>query len=869
MPIRIVSASLYANTGTGIGPEFSLEGRLIKTGTISWEVDDTDGVFLVKPSDLTCEIDDFDGAVWSYLESLRSEGALLPPWLVVNLEGRQEWLGLVAPDRCRRVEVEGTVEIWAADWSTQLGDKLLEGSQWERQAPLAIQGRPEEVLTAYSYLFGAYASGGAPRDQVYLHESTGQFSQGDFVTSPDRPGRRFRVMTIGEMKDEPLAALITGVPGRYAPVTLYGWDWLEGAYAVSAAARRTTLVREATSTTSSTAWLLRTATTDDREHPNYEMYFDVPVAGVVPGDKLRLIDPVQSAAYTVVDLDPESNGVRVKEPTAAHPEGARFYWDEDSAQMLVHEDARALLHRACSGVCTPDLEGFMPACLAEPVLAFLPLRPLKGDALFGPTRVEAGTDRLRVYSGGQVFEGTPEQGWTAGTSTTQMADWTCQMVRPPTSFMPDDSQALLMEFPGGFIGGWMLAAPEATVLHDYLEGKRHLVDGPTSTWREWTWSGSAWGPQVDRTWPGGHIPRVLAAFPGRPGDLLALTTDHYLQLHSGPSLALDAKLAEAVSLCTTPWGAYLVGGRGYGRVVLEGAGLRLDWQDVIQDGDGQLHPSTFVGLDQQRVVVLATITGPDPQDRSKVATVTVCLQMKAWPVPAETAAEAVLATDLVLDGAPRHFGIVRDPSRPGRVVGHVGGALWQVARELPPTVERIQALGMTALELIEAVCSLHNLVAIPGPDGVLRVISRMAPETPVDLLVDIEKQVEELSHPWYSAVVVSGEDDLTYEAKGAAGGKTLTLSQHPCAQSASQRKGMAMGLAQYFGVPRKAFQVTLFHSDATTAAPWEGLPRWALVTLNGAAPTYRVRRAALDLNDGAATLSLVEAGGVAYGYGAF
>lgn len=854
----IVTASIYGNVGPGvIGPAFVLDGRLVKTGELGWEVEDAQGMFRVKPGDIVCEIEDFDGALWAYLQSLRTLTAFRKPWLVVRAYGEQVFLGGISPDRCRRVAHERLVEVWAADWSTQLGEKVLLGEMWTRTPPKVLTSTGSEITyTGYAL---ASVFGIIGRNQARFAGPVALFV-GDRITSAQRPGKAYRITAVEQDAAETV-------------VTLGGWDWLEAENLPGISALFT---RDATSAETLGFWELAFPTTADTENPVYSLSFTQTVSGIVPGDRIKLIDPVNSASYEIVDVDEQWNTLYTREAVGDHLAGARFYWDDDSAATLVHQDARTLITNACAGICLPNFDDFRPADMPSPVVSWLPLQPLNGEALTGPVRVEATATGLRVVVAGGVLKGTPETGWTIDDGTGWTADWANQQVEPPTQFMPDESVELLMEFPGAFVPGtWLLNQGEAMVLHDYTTMKRHLVNGPTGVWREWTWTGAAWTGPVDRTWPGGVLkPRQLAGWPGTPGELVAVMENGTLaMLNTGASCTLTADQKRAV-LCRTPWGVYLVGGKGYGRIYWRpsqpaGSQLVVDWQQIVLEGDGQLHAGTFAAIDRDTVFVLATMTAPDPQDKTRVATMTMALQLKAWPTSLDPAYDAIVLSEILIDAAPKRFSVVRDPTRPSRVIGCCGGALFQVSPELPTTIHRIQAEGMTALALVEAVCSAHNCIAAPGPDGVLYVISRMATGSAVQLDVDVVQDSQTLSRQWFGNIMVSGEDDeSSYEVLGVEGGSSLTISKHPCTLTNSARKAMAMSLVQWFGVPRESYELTLFHAEASSPAPWQALPRWALVKC-GDLPEARAARLRMDVVEGDATLTLIEAEGGAYGYGAF
>ena len=873
MTPRLVTANIYANTGTTTaGDSFALEGRIVKAGTLSWSIDAK--LTLCQPGDVSLEVEDFDGTLWAYLQALNTDAGFLPPWLEVLVAGERKFLGLIQPDKARRNEFEATVELCAPDWSTMLAETWLESDTWMRPVPSQAGDHSETETRTGSILVTICGWPGG----VDFTGLNSWLSVGDHCTCDKVPGT-FKVLSFTNGSSGYSVFL---QDFRAAYLALYG----------SVANYPTTvqLTRLASSTTTTDYFSITAATTASSDSPTYVLTLDT-VDGITVGDVLQLVNTTtRKVTYTVLDVDSMNSEIITKESVQDHSIGDQFYFDSDTQYALVHQDVRVLIQRACTGVCAVSFDRFTPAVLPLPVFSWLPLRTAADADLLPPWAVGASLSALRVHSHGVVYDGTPDAGWAVSSDENLYADWTTQKTSAPASCMPlrTDTEEIW-----NYSNYDPYEPPtsesveiDVVVLYDYLQMRRVAVHGSNRTSLNIsTWSGTDWGTDTTTAWTSGRQVYSLALVPGS-GELLALTFDTSganpkIETQSGASYTITetygtTAVGTAARLINTPWNVYLVFGGCYGRVVVSGGSIRLDWKTVIASDCGTLHAATLCALDQTRLFCLATDTGTDPDDVSKTVTLTSALFLDPEPDPDADTADAVLWSEVVLDGAPRLLGAVRDPSRLERVIGHVGGRLFQVCAELPPTVERLEAYGMSALDLLEAVCSLHNCIAVPTPEGTLEILSRMIPEEVTALTVDEERATRDLSAVFYSVVSVTGSDSSVFEAgldsdgnELFPGGKLLEIQKHPCAISDSTRLAMAESLYQWFGKPRKRTERTWFHVDATTAAPWEGLSKWALVTVNDDTTPWRVMALQQDLNEGSATATLIEADAdAAYGYGA-
>ena len=94
---RQVEVILKQNTGnTAVdGTELDISQYVLTLGSLSWSVDEN----LTKLSlgDLSLTVtDDNSNTVWDFItDSISSDSGLLPPWIILNLDGTQTFIGIV------------------------------------------------------------------------------------------------------------------------------------------------------------------------------------------------------------------------------------------------------------------------------------------------------------------------------------------------------------------------------------------------------------------------------------------------------------------------------------------------------------------------------------------------------------------------------------------------------------------------------------------------------------------------------------------------------------------------------------------------------------------------------------------------------
>lgn len=898
--MRTVAATLAQNLGgRELGAVLDISGRITADGlgAIAQETDRE--LTKISPTEVSIEVMDHDDVVWPWIlaNAQKPDGTGLLPLLIrVQVGGEPALLGLVDPAQASRDRTTMLVTLNAKDWSVLLAKSYLDG--WTRPLPRAISDRPAEAdklgfspswCVPNNFVPPEYWGWGKDANLVYFQEPNNWVQVGDQVISDLRPGETFKVIALldGPGDTSGGGGYILSIPTPNFTVVLDGSPWLtpEAYYALKGwdgyydLRQHATITRLSSSTTEQNYFVVTAPISGDSSEPAYRLSLDT-IDGVVPGDELQTVLGAQTTTISVLQVDADLKQVISRDPLPALAINDRLQFTDKSVAELVFVDARQALQRA-AGPFPVDLTRYVPSALPVPVLSWLPLRAAvsTSDDLMAVRDLEPTLDGLRVFGvGAASWDGLPETGWAASVGGAH-APWTGQLLDAPASLMPDETTTLVPTAPRrnrAYDPRWRAwtdlsladplnadwdpsgaATPAGLVVYDYLQMRRVKIVGNSVTTDAWT--GSAWGAHAVEGWPGGAAPLSACVLPDAPGAVVALLPTG-LQLATFPGGASTAVLpipgpaADAV-LVATPYGAYLVGSMGYGRVTYSGGALHLAWV-TLGDANSQFYPGSFCAYDADTVFVLARFQHVDRGGTK--TTQTRALRMQATPT---TADNARVWDEAVLDGAPVTLGAMRAPD--GRIVGHLGGRLFQVsaARPVGVALERFAPAGMTSAEFIEHVCQVVNAIAYPDANGVLHVVSRALTEAPVNLTVD-QVSIKE-TRAWdqfFSLVRVGGQgEDVYFDAVGPMrGGDVLELSGHPMLWTVGACEALALVMAAWFGVARRVQVQEWFHTDTNTAGPWEALPPLARVRINGAPQAWIVLALADDKLKGRATATLLE-----------
>lgn len=887
--MRQFAIKLSQNLGTGrLGASLDVTHARVDIGAWKWEADKE--LTKISHGDITVRLADIDGAIWAWIKTQTQIGAdLLPPWLTIDIDGVRGFTGICQPSQMS-VDRDGEIAITAQGWSSQLDEKVLGAlrpeddlvagaNPWLRPSPVVAANRP--ASSTYAGVASQFTTLGSPvlLDTVYFPEPCNWVQVGDLIDA-NTPTTAIVGVKVLEVRRN-TGSEDGGIAGACA-VRLSSQIWPVPTGSTPFSHFEGTFTRR-----------LEDQAVQDfyqvvglgEESPCHRLLLDT-VDGQVPGDQLKLLNSSKAQSWTVLQTNAEGRYVVTREEVKDVAIGDRVFFTDESRSQLVFEDARAVISRAAAPFRV-DFSRFTMPSLPVPVLVWLPLRPLVGADLTSLRDLEAGLGSLRAFGSSWAWDGTPEAGWSKVAAPTPRAPWTSQLLAAPGSLMPDESaskapkatrrnrvqdlryRTLVTE--QTIDPSWDPETAEsapAFMVHDYLAMRRILVKAGGSCEIQ-GWSGSAWGTTTTYQWLGLNI-KTACVFPGITGALL-IFNGNTLQLATafpGPvtaSCAVPVGASDAV-LLTTPWGAYLVGSKGYGRVSYSGGALSLAWVQPVDQGLGSLFPTTFAGLDPESVVLLARFDSKDKADPSKVTTETWLLRLEAEPNPAD-APGAVLWSEKVLEGAPILCGALRDPSQADRVVGHCGGRLFQIGKQLPQAyaLERFKASGMKAAELIEYVAQVLCAIVAPSPDGVLHLVSRHDSTPPIDLAIPACETME--TRAWehrYSLIRVAGEADDLYrdvpgpEEPATKGGQVLEFTGHPMMWTLSGCEAMARVYHAWFSPVRLAQTRTWMHTDPNTAAPWESLPPVARVRINGEPKVWRVLSLDDKRTEGEAKVKLLE-----------
>lgn len=883
---REINVYLIQNMGNGtFGSVKDISANLTDISDLGWMADGE--ITKVSVSSCSFKAVDLDGSLRSFLASnLEIANGLLPPFVMVTLGGEPKYYGVVDPRNITDLisSKESNITIGSQDWFSMVSRIELQGDFWVRQnavngvsrpASSVRQGKSQDKL----WIKAVYQGQGDPTslNKVLFPSPNNFFQLGDQFSSTLMAGT-FTCVAISEIDDNGTKWVVANLSGFKWPnpdqYLLYYFTHRENFTA--------NFTRLSAETTEQTYYTVAEAVAASEElKPNYRIKLDTTV-GIVPGDKLDLRSDLSRAngtTVTILDIDPERSIVITLEPIdKTMAIGDKLYFNSESLGQLVFDDFRNIVTKANS-ISGTDFSRFTSAQLSEDCLSFLPFTPNGGSTIYTPFDAQPTLTGLEVKGMGGVWAGSPETSWTKQADWTKKVIWTDQRLTAPTLLMPDESASLAPKAPkrNRSLMDWKLRNVDldadsndvyislCTVVHDYSALRRWVFtrNGSTVSIQNAVWNGSTWTTGATQTWAGAS-PQSMIPFKDVPSSLgsgyslLCLDAGGTLSIKYGTStgsLALTGELLQGV-LKQTPQGAYLVTKTGYGRIQFAAGQLTLNYVAIPMDREITLIPSTFCSSASGRIYIMAGSKYVSLED-NKTINETYLFELTGSPDPIHPEL-AVQSFELIFAGIPIIAMSFRDPVK-NRIIGILGGRLFQISNEMATTIERYSAEGLNAAQLIENVCMIQNAIIVPSPTGTLRIVSRYNSEAATNITIDqVSFTSNRLSEKFYSQVNVSGSDETIFaSAFGMEGGSTFEMEDHPFITTTSQARAIAVSYISFFGSMRK-METQEWAWQAGGRAPWEDLQPMQKITINGDPKEWYVVGVTYSLKKPSAKVTLLE-----------
>lgn len=906
--MRKIECLLIQNKGDGsLGDylTFSSDTNITEISNLSYNVEKE--LTKVSPGNITLSVVDFDDSIWTFIKdnldiSSSSWNGLLPPFLVVNVDSEKRFVGIINPSGIKIDKSTKKITIQAIDWSVMLSKIYLD---WVRDPAKKTQHRAADVtkscisdMKILLYIFYRNGDPDHAGGRVYIDTPNNSIIKGDLVTCSLTGSTTYKVLDIKNVQFE------------YAPnqfwnkvmLQLEGFSWPDpGGDLFYWTAHRweyfgASITRIASEVTEVNGYVVQTAYTYNSDSPMYALKLDT-TDGLVPGDKLDLRSSATRTSrttFTVFDVDYENSEVVFLDPISVSLSvNDTLYLSDESASELVFESATKLITKACD-FFNVTVDKFIAPTLSVPVFAYLPYNSKTSSTdIISPIDIQPNLTGFDIKGAGTLsWTGNFTNGFTTSTWSEKVI-WTNQLTSAPATLMLDETKTYAKQsrYRNRTYLNWKArnvdnggetyepsTYPKCFLVHDYSGSRRIRVENTTSThtYKVDTWNGTSWSLGSSQNWPKASPPVSGVAFPsigsslGSGASILVVNVAGQLEIALGTSnptaLTLDADQAQGI-LTSTPYGTYLVGPNGYGKVTYSAGALHLDWIGIGTTTGSEictLFPNTFVAYDSSNIYCFGSIQKKDDKstDEVKMLHSTYLYTLPASPNPSSPPVldEYAGTIEWIADGVFRQTAAVRGPS--GKIYGLLGGRLFQIDTTMPDTIERCKPSGMTALELIEHICQIQNAMAVPNPKGYLEIISRkFSSVSATDLTVD-QKSIEEsrTDDAFFSIIRVGGKEDKVYaDVFGLDGGDYLEMDSHPMIFSVSQARGSAYSLLDFFGHPRRAQKQTWFTTDFTQKPAFENLSPLQVITINNdLTSSWIVKSLSINFKDRTAEVQLLE-----------
>lgn len=898
---RDLHVVLIQNTGNGIlGNTMDISDKVKDINNSGFSLDDR--LQQASIANMTIKCIDAGNSIWEFIENgLAYSGNLYPAFLVVILGNKPIFYGVVDLKNIQKNQtaIEKSITINSSEWYQMLAKVDLDGDVFKRSYPVVNNGRPAsgEVtgsISKFVVICGYIWESQYPEflTRVWFDKAIvgSDFCiPGDRFTSSLYPSYTFGVTSAIEK------AYPTVFPGKtFIEVQLSGFKWpkWDGCteqyldYLFNQGECLTaTFQRLASPVSEQSYFVVEEAITVDDKNPVYEIALNT-VAGLIPGDKLDLRSTAArkgSTTFTILDVDTESAKIILSESVSEDLViGDLLYYGSDTVKELVFEDVRDIIRKANS-ISACDFSRFSPATLSSPALSWLPYRVDTGtegssSLISSPCDIQPSlSGQIQVKGASGTWQGSPEDGWTEQEQWTDFADWTDTLADPPSLLMPiaaEIEKYSLGRNKNTSLMNWSTKAyvpiddpadPGDTSIsiitscYDYSNMYRYVYyrSGQDVEGQRHTWNGTAWINPVSLAWAEQSQPNQIMSF-GNGSNLYCLTSNNEILMISNAGVIrsvqqLPEKLKDGV-LKRTVDGAYILTKSGYGKITCMGADVTIKYVAITNDKKINIVPSTFCAYGSNGVFCLATTSYVDENEKIKYEVYSLLLSANPEEDKPE---EAIRFFEKISDGSPR---IARAFYLDNRIIGLLGGRLFQVSNTMSTIIERYSVEGLTASQVIENVCQIHNCYSFGNASGMLEVVSRDYNSAPVDLpdSVGIKSQTEFRNSEFFlSPVSVSGnsEDVWASEESGIAGGTSFTIENHPFLTTTSQCRSVALSYVSFFGRPRKKVDQTWIYMG-TGEAPFESYKPNQIIRIQG--KTWYLLRMDIGLKNREASVSLLE-----------
>ena len=917
---RIISCILKQNTGTTTndGTELDISSYLTSLGEVSWTVDENLTKLSLGSLSLTTT-DDEASTVYTFCKnSLTSTSGLLPPWIILTVDGVQKFIGIVKEPPSKS-EDAGSLELSfsAVDWSSMLeSSRIKDDGTFSRIVDFTngsgTWNSNSSTVNCYSVQNFELRKGQNRNMIAVALSEASNYNVGDWVYFANYSTYLFNK-----------SYLIQGIKtltlnGLGSVLCLYlGSDfrWIEAPGDVSTNRQLSTVYRchKATGITGTVAELPKFKANE------YFTYLETDpkkttikldgVAGLMPGDILdktrdyfyNPTDPDSSFSVGIIDIDVANSTVTIDQPLKDNLllGNTTFQLNRDSLNESVLVPLRSLVDKSVLGLASVDYSSYNSAVLPSPCFGFISPRSPSSqnthtEALSGITDIQTSLNAFQaVGTNGAAWTGDPSTGWDVLTPWVKSITWTDQVSSAPAYVMPSvalpgdaDTKAELIRcrtrYPGlrGYaddpnIDVDRYQAINYKIVYDYSNMRRYAFryQGKNLTLAVTTYNGSSWSTVSGFSTTGIGTTVAIAPLAGTSSSvgsglgLLALCRDGSIKTILS-TVALTATLAGndvfdatgtlQVNLRQTPNGLYYMTPSGYGRIWINGGALTSKWTQIIDttSNSQKITPitSTFCYANG-RIITLAKVSFKATEKDDTFTEDTYLFQLN--PDIQAKAIDCVYSADRICQNIPRSTMAIKSPSS-NAIFGLMGSRLFQIDYKLPETVERFNPINQTAQSIIEYICTITNTIAIPMVTGKIKLVTRGVNTTPVNVTVDVVSRTEtRWNKHLCDCIVVKGKD-----CKGIAvsttqlAGLTVSLSNEVYIRNSSQAKAIAQAYLAFFEKPRYERSET-WYSD-TTPAPWEALEPMQVITINGGSTQYYLTGLSHNLDTKTATANLLQ-----------